>query len=127
MGPNIYRDYLGEIGLENTVLEKFWFEVHTQRPSLCQDEIDEAKQNNADLHSKFYTIMTLRNLHNCVSWCLQQKGKNINLTTDPKFVDSKIHAKNSKELTKERYAVIQKKNIVVRKIILTLVYCIYFK
>ena len=97
---HLEREYFGAIGVENTehwfypdkelhkVLTKFWFEVHTQRPPPYADEIDEARQNNADLHPELYTIMSLRNLHNGVSWCLQQKGKNINLTTDPKFMDS---------------------------------------
>ena len=82
------------------MLAKFWFEVHTQRPPLCAveiDEIDEARQNNADLHPELYIIMSLRNLHNGVSWCLQQKGKNINLTTDPKFVDNQKSFKDARK------------------------------
>ena len=93
-----FRDYLREKDFQSTeywcypdeeldtILCKFWFEVRTTRPPLqTPEEIQEAKNNNKDIHPEYYTIASLRNLRNGLSRCLQEHSRNIDLTNDPKF------------------------------------------
>ena len=98
----VFRNYLQEKELENTeywtypddelddILASFWFEVRTNRSS--KDEIDEndkakkAKVETNDQYPEYYSIASMRNLRNGLSRELQNHGRMINLTTDPKFV-----------------------------------------
>ena len=109
----VFRSYLQESGAQNTqywfypdeeldkILSKFWFEVRTQRAPLSDTERNEAFKNNEDPHPERYTIASLRNLRNGLSRCLAENGKNIDLTTDPKFKLSQNAFKDAcKELKK---------------------------
>ena len=84
-----FRSYLQEKGLESTeywyypedelddILSHFWFEAHTQRPLLSNEEKHQAIPN-----PDRYTIASLRNMRNGLLRCLVEHGKNIDLTTD---------------------------------------------
>ena len=112
-----FRNYLEEINAHSTeywyypdeeldqVLSRFWFAVHTQRDPLNESEKKEAMKNNSDIHPEQYTIASLHNLRNGLSRCLSEHGKNIDLTTDPKFRESqrafKDACKELKQIGKE--------------------------
>ena len=106
-----FRSYLMEKGVENTqywyypdeeldhILCKFWFEARSQRAPLNEDQRREALAKNLDPYPERYTIASLHNLRNGLSRCLADHGKNIDLTTDPKFINCQCAFKDAcKEL-----------------------------
>ena len=96
----VLREYLAEKGFTSTeywcypdddfdaILSKFWFEVRTQRPPLTAEEMIDARENKLDLHPELYTIASLRNLRNGLSHCMAIRGREIDLTTDPRYTKS---------------------------------------
>ena len=66
-------------------LAKFWFAVWTQRSKLTDAERKEVETNGGDLYPEMYTIASLRNLRNGLTRCPEERGRGIDLTTDPRY------------------------------------------
>ena len=115
----VFRSYLEEKELPNSeywtypddeldnILSVFWFEVRTTKPPLSEHtEIElhepnakKSRKNLPNKHPEYYSIASLRNLRNGLSRELQNHGRMIDLTTDPKYVKSRKAFKDAcKEL-----------------------------
>ena len=96
----VMKQYLQEIGCTSLdywaypdndfdqILSHFWFEVRTQQRPLNEEEMQHARDNGLDLHPEMYTIASLRNLRNGISRCMEDYGRPIDLTNDPRYEKS---------------------------------------